>query len=125
MGGDGFLARNKFVKLRKGAKKSIEYFNIYGTSEVSAWASIHRVSEKDWVRNDIPLDSDWLPIGEELSGTVMEVRDEFGDVVTSGYGELFIGQYTSRFHPIKHFLVQTVLNRFVNLSQKPVFVIPR
>lgn len=110
LGGERFLAKNKFLNLTKRAKIATKFYNIYGTSEVSSWASIHCVSDEDLMeRNDgnnkqsssrnsdwltsSPGNFDWLPIGHPLSNTVVEVRNENGEVVVKGFGEVFIGLF--------------------------------
>uniref|UniRef100_A0A669EAC6 Aminoadipate-semialdehyde dehydrogenase n=1 Tax=Oreochromis niloticus TaxID=8128 RepID=A0A669EAC6_ORENI len=57
-------------------------YNIYGITEVSCWASLYP-------RFKITVSS--VPLGTPLMGTVVEVRDEHGCVVSEGEGQIFIG----------------------------------
>lgn len=55
-------------------------YNIYGITEMSCWASIHKVEDKD----------SEVSIGIPLKDTIFEVRN--GDIaVNEGIGELYIG----------------------------------
>ncbi|XP_049810862.1 beta-alanine-activating enzyme isoform X3 [Schistocerca nitens] len=59
-------------------------FSAYGITEVSCWASLQRVE----------LDAEEamaVPLGKPLSETLMEVRDEQGNVLTVGEGHMYIG----------------------------------
>lgn len=64
--------------------ENIDVYNIYGITEVSCWASINLVVD----RRDLSL-------GVPLSETIFEVRDEDGNVINDGVGELFIGLSTT------------------------------
>lgn len=60
----------------------LKLYNLYGTTEVSCWATIYEVKiEKN---NEIPL-------GENLEDSVIELRNVDGRVVNNGFGEIFIG----------------------------------
>ena len=54
---------------------------------MSSWATCHKIS--------IPPsqgDQTVIPLGDPLLGTQVEVRDvETGDILTSGYGQIWIG----------------------------------
>uniref|UniRef100_A0A673NI29 Beta-alanine-activating enzyme n=1 Tax=Sinocyclocheilus rhinocerous TaxID=307959 RepID=A0A673NI29_9TELE len=63
--------------------------NLYGTTEVSCWASCYKVPDKHLCLEDIT--DQFVPLGEPMLDTVMEVRDETGRLVTEGEGQLFIG----------------------------------
>lgn len=98
-----------------------EIFNIYGITEVSSWATCHRltlpvptpseVSPLSFPAPPLPLSSvdtltpfryasthrevnnDGVPLGEPLLGTWVELRDsETGGVVTKGQGVIWIGE---------------------------------
>ncbi|XP_047113580.1 beta-alanine-activating enzyme isoform X1 [Schistocerca piceifrons] len=59
-------------------------FSAYGITEVSCWASLQRVE----------LDAEEamaVPLGKPLSETLMEVRDEQGNILTVGEGHMYIG----------------------------------
>uniref|UniRef100_A0A131YKU0 Acyl-CoA synthetase family member 4-like protein n=1 Tax=Rhipicephalus appendiculatus TaxID=34631 RepID=A0A131YKU0_RHIAP len=57
-------------------------FNLYGITEVSCWATCHRISATD---------TGVIPLGTPLDGTVLEVRDDSGAHVEEGEGTLFVG----------------------------------
>ncbi|XP_067272957.1 beta-alanine-activating enzyme [Pseudorasbora parva] len=63
--------------------------NLYGTSEVSCWASLFKVPDEHLCLEN-PTDES-VPIGEPMLDTIMEVRDETGRPITEGEGQLFIG----------------------------------
>lgn len=63
--------------------RQIKIYNLYGITEISCWASVCCVN--DVMRNNIPL-------GFPIKETVLQVRDQMGNVVLSdGLGEMFIG----------------------------------
>ncbi|XP_056620540.1 beta-alanine-activating enzyme isoform X2 [Triplophysa dalaica] len=64
-------------------------FTLYGTTEVSCWASWYKVPDKLLCMDDI--DDVPVPLGEPLLDTIIEVRDEKGCFVTDGEGQVFIG----------------------------------
>uniref|UniRef100_A0AAY4D451 Carrier domain-containing protein n=1 Tax=Denticeps clupeoides TaxID=299321 RepID=A0AAY4D451_9TELE len=64
-------------------------FNLYGTTEVSCWATYHRIPESVLTSDHTTTDS--VPLGAPLDGTEVEVRDKKGCLVTEGEGQLFIG----------------------------------
>ncbi|KAJ0065296.1 hypothetical protein NL108_007026, partial [Boleophthalmus pectinirostris] len=64
-----------------------EIYNIYGITEVSCWASCYKVLEKELQSSQ----SSPVPLGVQLSGTEVEVRDEHGVVMKEGDGQVFIG----------------------------------
>ncbi|XP_056337435.1 beta-alanine-activating enzyme [Danio aesculapii] len=63
--------------------------NLYGTTEVSCWASWYKVPDEHLCLEDMTDVS--VPLGEPMLDTVMVVRDETGRLVTEGEGQLFIG----------------------------------
>ena len=63
--------------------ENVRVYNIYGITEVSCWASINLVTDRD--------DSS---LGIPLSDTIFEVRNQDGKVINEGVGELFIGAYS-------------------------------
>ena len=79
-------------------------FNIYGTTEVSCWATCYHIPNADLIGRSQPLVamatkqgravddiSDQVPIGEPLLGTRLEVRGEDGSGVCQGFGGIWIG----------------------------------
>lgn len=65
-------------------KNALRLFNLYGISEVSCWATLHEIRSESY--------NDNIPIGKTLEATLLEVRDEFGNVSNNGKGEIFIGK---------------------------------
>ncbi|XP_073672674.1 beta-alanine-activating enzyme [Garra rufa] len=63
--------------------------NLYGTTEVSCWASWYKVPDEHLCLENTT--DEFVPLGEPMLDTVMEVRDERGCLVTEGEGQLFIG----------------------------------
>lgn len=66
----------------KHLENGTEIYNLYGITEVSCWATWHKIG---------PADSGGVPLGSPLDGTVLEVRDDSGAVVEKGDGTLFVG----------------------------------
>lgn len=63
--------------------------NLYGTTEVSCWASWCKVPDTLQCVDDGADVS--VPLGEPMLDTIIEVRDETGCLVTDGEGQVFIG----------------------------------
>lgn len=62
--------------------KALKVYNIYGTTEVSCWASIHLVDDF----------SKPAPLGKVLSDTIFEIRNNSNSgVLPVDVGELYIG----------------------------------
>uniref|UniRef100_A0A3Q4G5B4 Aminoadipate-semialdehyde dehydrogenase n=1 Tax=Neolamprologus brichardi TaxID=32507 RepID=A0A3Q4G5B4_NEOBR len=66
-------------------------YNIYGITEVSCWASCYRIPESYLTLQTSHSTVSAVPLGTPLMGTVVEVRDERGCVVSEGEGQIFIG----------------------------------
>ncbi|XP_059923032.1 beta-alanine-activating enzyme isoform X1 [Gadus macrocephalus] len=66
-----------------------QMYNVYGITEVSCWASCHQVPESLLKSSHQAASS--IPIGAPLLNTSVEVRDDWGCVITAGQGQLFIG----------------------------------
>ncbi|XP_069555329.1 beta-alanine-activating enzyme [Brachyistius frenatus] len=64
-------------------------YNIYGITEVSCWACCYKIPESLLLSSNHTASS--VPLGTPLMGTVVEVRDEHGCVITEGEGQVFIG----------------------------------
>ncbi|XP_065662212.1 beta-alanine-activating enzyme isoform X1 [Hydra vulgaris] len=90
LGGESFPSKEKCVKWIK-ALPQLRIFNLYGTSEVSAWASIYEVTNDQFNTERQTLDSDWVPIGKPLSKTIIEVNDFYGKALKHGLGKIWIG----------------------------------
>ncbi|XP_067239904.1 beta-alanine-activating enzyme isoform X2 [Chanodichthys erythropterus] len=87
-GGEPFPSLN-ILKSWKQEGNGTHIFNLYGTTEVSCWASRYKVPDEHLcleTTTDISV-----PLGEPMLDTIMEVRDEIGHLVTEGEGQLFIG----------------------------------
>ena len=64
--------------------ESLRLFNLYGVTEVSCWASMCEVrGDRD------------VTLGTVLDDTVFEVRNECGDEIGEGFGELYVGKRLS------------------------------
>ncbi|XP_058523250.1 beta-alanine-activating enzyme isoform X2 [Ochotona princeps] len=73
----------------RGEGNRTHIYNIYGITEVSSWATFHRVPEEalsSAARQELPV-----PLGSPLLGTVVEVRDPSGSAVHEGTGQVFLG----------------------------------
>ncbi|KAF3691186.1 Acyl-CoA synthetase family member 4 [Channa argus] len=66
-----------------------QIYNIYGITEVSCWACCYKIPESLLQSSNGSVSS--VPLGTPLLGTVMEVKNEQGVVVTEGEGQVFIG----------------------------------
>ncbi|KAG1964383.1 beta-alanine-activating enzyme [Pimephales promelas] len=87
-GGEPFPSLN-LLKSWRQAGNGTHICNLYGTTEVSCWASWYKVpGEHLCLENTTDLS---VPLGEPMLDTIMEVRDETGRLVTEGDGHLFIG----------------------------------
>lgn len=81
LGGEAFPS----VKLLSEAshpQNMTRLFNIYGITEISCWSSI-----KEIVKNNI----DEPCLGEPLSETIFQIRNEDNEIITKGEGTLYIG----------------------------------
>ncbi|XP_064609724.1 LOW QUALITY PROTEIN: beta-alanine-activating enzyme-like [Liolophura sinensis] len=86
-GGEKCPSYSMLGRWRSGGNQT-KLFNVYGTTEVSCWATYYRIADID-VTSGVAEAS--VPLGEPLLDTAVEVRDEQGACVTEGEGELFIG----------------------------------
>ena len=89
-------------------------YNIYGITEVSCWASCHHITQDELYRKgtvceksryivstdglDVgfsqhDLQNNAVPLGVPLRDTVIEVRDEKGELVKEGLGQVFVGEW--------------------------------
>ncbi|XP_037830248.1 beta-alanine-activating enzyme isoform X2 [Kryptolebias marmoratus] len=64
-------------------------YNIYGITEVSCWACCYGIPGT--LLRPSTLAPSSVPLGNALTDTVLEVRDERGCVITEGEGQVFIG----------------------------------
>jgi acyl-CoA synthetase len=78
-----------------------EIFNVYGITEVSCWATVHKVVipdlEQSFDLNDydthVPSQQYPVPLGNALSQTLLSVKNDSGEELVTGEGELYIGEY--------------------------------
>lgn len=82
LGGEPF-PNIKLLSEASHSQNKTRLFNIYGITEVSCWASINEI-----IRSN---STDESCIGEPLSETMFQVRNEDNEVVTKGRGFLYIG----------------------------------
>ncbi|XP_071493008.1 beta-alanine-activating enzyme-like [Diadema antillarum] len=71
----------------KGSGNQTEFHNLYGITEVSSWASCFKIPRM-WLEE---YSDKSIPLGDPLKGTILTVRNERGQEVTSGQGQLYIG----------------------------------
>ncbi|XP_072171423.1 beta-alanine-activating enzyme-like [Diadema setosum] len=71
----------------RGSGNQTEFHNLYGITEVSSWASCFKIPHK-WLEG---YSNKSIPLGDPLKGTILTVRNERGQEVTSGQGQLYIG----------------------------------
>ncbi|XP_014605434.1 PREDICTED: acyl-CoA synthetase family member 4 [Polistes canadensis] len=104
LGGEPCPKIDKLNEIRHIENNTI-FYNIYGITEVSCWASIHkivRINEKNKTSN----------LGRILSETIFQVRNKDGNIVLEGTGHLYIGS-SSRISVIDDEVFQNM--------NKPVF----
>jgi len=93
LGGETFISQQMSLILQLH-KSTVKLFNIYGVTELSAWASIQAVEPTDilsrlpLVHNEQLHCADWVSIGNALSNTTIHLRyfDEQKE-----YGEIMLG----------------------------------
>ena len=85
LGGEPFPKLESLLET-KHPRNSTKIYNIYGITEVSCWASVNEV-----VTTSLPCRTNYL--GQALSQTILQVRDETGEVVENGTGILHIGNW--------------------------------
>nr|XP_056711429.1 beta-alanine-activating enzyme [Euleptes europaea] len=88
LGGEEFPGLN-VLRSWKGKGNKTQVFNIYGITEVSCWATCHKIPEVS-LGSDHRFDS-LVPLGTPLSGTRVEVKDSSGSAILEGEGQVFIG----------------------------------
>ncbi|XP_070554130.1 beta-alanine-activating enzyme-like [Ptychodera flava] len=66
-----------------------KFYNVYGITEVSSWASCYHIPEKDIIEES----SESVPLGEPLLDTELELRDDDDRIICKigEQGKLFIG----------------------------------
>ncbi|XP_076237373.1 aminoadipate-semialdehyde dehydrogenase [Calliopsis andreniformis] len=83
LGGEPFPKIELFHEI-KHPQNNTKIYNIYGITELSCWASINEI-----IPTNLQLDTRLL--GQALSHTIFQVKDELGNVVANGTGFLHIG----------------------------------
>lgn len=81
MGGEPF-PNMKLLSEASHPRNMTRLFNIYGITEISCWSSI-----KEIVKSNV----DEPCLGEPLSETIFQIRNEDNEVITLGDGTLYIG----------------------------------
>lgn len=82
MGGEPFPSMKLILKASH-LQNTTRLFNIYGITEISCWSSINEIVK------DHGIDESYL--GEPLSETIFQIRNEDNEVITRGEGILYIG----------------------------------
>jgi len=72
----------KLLSKASHPQNTTRLFNIYGITEISCWSSINEIVEKNV---DEPC------LGESLSETVFQIKNEDNEVIIKGDGTLYIG----------------------------------
>ncbi|XP_066934948.1 beta-alanine-activating enzyme-like [Clytia hemisphaerica] len=98
LGGEIFLTKSTVNRYLQNAPSNLRVFNIFGISELSSWASIYEVDIKRLANApNHPCEGvscDWLPIGEALSETRLEVWNDDNEAIVpprEGVGNLVVG----------------------------------
>lgn len=88
LGGEAFPSLAA-LKSWRGEGNKTQIFNVYGITEVSSWATFHRIPEE--ILNSAPKYEMPVPLGIPLLETVIEVRDMNGLTIQEGTGQVFLG----------------------------------
>ncbi|XP_077984637.1 beta-alanine-activating enzyme-like [Glandiceps talaboti] len=77
------------IKQWRGNGNKTEFYNVYGVTELSSWATYYKIPESDIVQGS----TDSVPLGVPLLDTEVEVHDQEGRIIhgVGREGELFIG----------------------------------
>nr|CAH7727624.1 unnamed protein product [Callosobruchus chinensis] len=74
------------IILQYQRSKNLSIFNIYGITEVSCWATLHKITDETF--------ESMIPLGTCLNDTALKVDNENDENRTLGGGEIFIGSST-------------------------------
>ncbi|XP_066576016.1 beta-alanine-activating enzyme [Amia ocellicauda] len=88
LGGEAFPSLALLRSWREDGNQT-QFFNLYGITEVSCWATCYKIPEEAISGNSVVCNS--VPLGMPLLETTVEVRDQNGSVITQGEGQVFIG----------------------------------
>jgi len=86
LGGESFPVLD-WLRQQRSANNKTVFYNLYGTTEVSCWATCYRVTD-----SDIRQHTGEITLGYPLKDTILQVKDDQGDIITEGVGKLFIGK---------------------------------
>ncbi|CAH1266967.1 AASDH [Branchiostoma lanceolatum] len=75
------------IRAWRGPGNMTRFYNIYGITEVSSWATLYRIPEEHINAGNRSR----VPLGQPLLGTKLEVRNMEGKPVSEGQGVLYIG----------------------------------
>ena len=84
LGGENFPSSTLLAECWPADTKTMLH-NIYGTTELSCWATMHSLRRREFHAVDR------VPIGDSLSQTELQIRDDDGHVLRHGIGELYLG----------------------------------
>jgi Non-ribosomal peptide synthetase modules and related proteins len=84
----------------KSKENITDIFSLYGITEVSCWATFQKVViqniaqsfDCDACETQGPSQQDAVPLGNVLSQTLLSVKNDSGEEVFTGEGELYIGE---------------------------------
>uniref|UniRef100_A0A8C4SG64 Aminoadipate-semialdehyde dehydrogenase n=1 Tax=Erpetoichthys calabaricus TaxID=27687 RepID=A0A8C4SG64_ERPCA len=83
LGGEAFPSL-VVVRNWRGKGNQTQFFNLYGITEVSCWATCFQIPENN-ISNTV------VPLGMPLLGTMVEVKDSDGHLINEGEGQVFLG----------------------------------
>ncbi|XP_071786439.1 beta-alanine-activating enzyme-like [Asterias amurensis] len=72
----------------RAADNNTAFYNLYGITEVSSWATCHRIDVESGTEKESHKS---IPLGKPLLATTLEVRDMNDQPITQGQGQLYIG----------------------------------
>ncbi|XP_033631783.1 beta-alanine-activating enzyme-like isoform X3 [Asterias rubens] len=72
----------------RAADNTTAFYNLYGITEVSSWATCHRIDVESGTEKESHKS---IPLGKPLLATTLEVRDMNDQPITQGQGQLYIG----------------------------------
>ncbi|XP_038055131.1 beta-alanine-activating enzyme-like [Patiria miniata] len=75
------------INQMRAADNTTEFYNLYGITEVSSWASCQKIDTQCKMEEC----HESILLGKPLLETTLEVRNENGQTITEGEGQVFIG----------------------------------
>ncbi|XP_028658083.2 LOW QUALITY PROTEIN: beta-alanine-activating enzyme [Erpetoichthys calabaricus] len=88
LGGEAFPSL-VVVRNWRGKGNQTQFFNLYGITEVSCWATCFQIPENNMC--DTSNSNTVVPLGMPLLGTMVEVKDSDGHLINEGEGQVFLG----------------------------------